>query len=59
MPCTIKLSKESFSPEFLQKTKQLFSELVGYELSNEECVSVANNMIALELLLRKLAVKYA
>ena len=55
----IGLNEKSFNPEFLKKTRELFSKLAGRELSDEECASGTNNMIALELLLRKLAVKYA
>lgn len=49
----------TFSPEFIEKTKQLFQPLAGRDLSDEECAQIARNMIGLEMLLRQLRVKYA
>lgn len=48
----------SFSDEFLQKTKTLFEPIAGRELSQENCRDIARTIIDLELYLRKLKEKY-
>jgi hypothetical protein len=50
--------QNGFSDEFLQKTKTLFESVIGKELSQEECREIAENLIGLELYLRRLKKKY-
>lgn len=52
------IAQNGFSKEFLQKTKTLFEPIIGKELSQEECREIAENLIGLELYLRKLKEKY-
>ena len=49
----------TFSQEFIEKTRQLFQKIAGRDLSDEECSQIARNMIGLEMLLSQLREKYA
>lgn len=52
------LSKTRFSKEFVEETKSIFSPMSSKDMTDEECIALAQNIISLELYLRELKEKY-
>ncbi|MBR2921975.1 MAG: hypothetical protein IKC10_01500 [Alphaproteobacteria bacterium] len=52
------MSNSRFSEEFLEETKRIFCSMSSKELTEGECIVLAQNMISLEMYLRELKRKY-
>jgi hypothetical protein len=48
-------NNSNFSKEFIEQTRKVWEPICKKQLSDDECIEIANNVISLELLLREIA----